>query len=625
MDQSRISDKQARDDRLDEENSEDERTEHEEGEANQPGLSDVREAVANYAQRHTPGRGVIRDDGIAGLNSALSSIPDGMASGLLAGVNPIYGLYACIVGPIMGAILSSTQLMLIVTTSASALGAGQALSGIASEDRENALFVLVIVIGVVQIIFGLLRLGRLTRFVSFSVMTGFIAGIAVLTILTQLPTTTGYEPSGSNRVSQTIDIVAHAGGLHLLTVIVTVSALALAIVLPRTRAGNLGNLAAIAIPSVLLVLFGAGSVEIVKDVGEIPSGIPTPSVPSFSAASFDLITGAMAVAVVILVQGVGVSQSVPNPDGSRRRASRDFIAQGGANVASGFFRGMPVGGSLSTTALTVASGSRSRWAAVFAGLWVLAGVLIFSNIVSYIAMPTLAAVLIVASARTIKPEEVSTIWEAGWPARVASATTFLSTLFLPIQAAVGIGVALSALLSVFAASADISVVELVKRSDGRIEERKPAKELSSNTATVLDVYGSLFFAGARTLERKLPTPQGAEHAVVVLRLRGRSTFGATLVDVLANYASKLEEGHGRLYLSGISEGAFDQVIATGKLQLSGPVRIHEVTPIRMQSTSEAYADAQAWLANLNSSRSKDEDASNGASAHAREAHDDDQH
>ena len=85
-----------------------------------------------------------------------------------------------------------------------------------------------------------------------------------------------------------------------------------------------------------------------------------------------MVTGALAVAAIILVQGAGVSQSVPNPDGSRRSMSRDFIAQGAANVASGFFRGLPVGGSLSTTALTVISGARSRWAAIFAGLWMAA-------------------------------------------------------------------------------------------------------------------------------------------------------------------------------------------------------------------------------------------------------------
>lgn len=580
-----------------------------------PGLGELREAVANYARRRSPGKPKLREDGVAGLNSTLSSVPDGMASGLLAGVNPIYGLYACMVGPIAGALLSSTQLMVIVTTSASALGAGQALTSVPAEGRENALFVLVVLIGVFQIVFGLLRLGRLTRFVSFSVMTGFIAGIAVLTVLTQLPTTTGYAPKAGNRVTQTFDLLANLGSVHLMTVVASAAALVLAVVLPRTKLGNFGNLVAIAIPSVALVLLGIGSVEVVRDVGEIPTGVPTPSVPAFSNASFDVVTGALAVAVVILVQGVGVSQAVPNPDGSRRSISRDFIAQGGANVASGFFRGLPVGGSLSTTALTVISGARTRWAAIFAGLWMASVVVIFPGIVSHIAMPTLGALLMVASARTIKPSEVHSIWNAGWPARVAGGTTFVATLLLPIQAAVGIGVALSALLYVFAASADISVVELVKRPDGQLQERTPPKELPGNAVTVLDVYGSLFFAGARTFEGLLPAPQEAENPVVVLRLRGRPNMGATLVDVLANYAGKLDNVNGRLYLTGISADAYEQVSHSGKLRLTGPVRAYEASTIRGQSTHEAFEDAQAWLASIQRDGEADEESPDGTSRH----------
>jgi sulfate permease, SulP family len=105
-----------------------------------------------------------------------------------------------------------------------------------------------------------------------------------------------------------------------------------------------------------------------------------------SSLNLDVITGALAVAVVILVQGAGVSQSVLNPDGSRRSTSCDFIAQGAANVASGLFRGLPVGGSLSATALNVIYGAQSRWGAVLAGLWMALIVMAFPGLVSYIAM-----------------------------------------------------------------------------------------------------------------------------------------------------------------------------------------------------------------------------------------------
>src|SRR5690606_18745672 len=150
-------------------------------------------------------------------------------------------------------------------------------------------------------------------------------------------------------------------GVSLLT-------LALAIALPRTTLGNFGILAAIAMPSLLVALGGIESVRTVSDVGDITRGIPLPRMPSFLQA-LDVLLGAFAVAVVISVQAAGVSQSVPNPNGPRPSLSRDFIAIGVANAVSGLLRGLPVGGSLSATALNLLAGASSRGAAVFAGLW----------------------------------------------------------------------------------------------------------------------------------------------------------------------------------------------------------------------------------------------------------------
>lgn len=576
-----------------------------EPEVNQPGLRELREAVANHLARRLLSRASLREDGIAGLNSAVSSVPDGMASGILVGVNPIFGLYACMVGPIAGGIFSSTRLMIIATTSAASLSAGQALGGLQGEARENALFLMVVLIGALQILFGLVRTGQLTRFVSYSVMTGFILGIAVLTILSQLPTISGYQPTaGNNKVTQTFNLLFNLDRVNPWALATAGITLALAIVLPRTRLGNFGRLAAIIVPSVLVALFGLKGVAAVRDVGEIPRGIPMPHLPSRSGLSFEVLTGAFAVAVITLVQGAGVSQSVPNPDGSRRSMSRDFIAQGAANAASGFFRGLPVGGSLSTTALTVISGARSHWAAIFAGLWMALLVVVFPGVVSYVVMPALGMLLILASVSTIKPLEALSIWKTGWSSRLAIVTTFLSTLLLPIQAAVGFGVVLSALLYINESSTDISVVELLKRDDGLIEERKAPKQLLSGKVTVLDVYGHLFYAGARTLERLLPKPNGAQHPVVILRLRGRNTVGATLLEVLSNYADKLQKLDGRLYLTGMSEQAREQVVRTGKLSLSGPVRAYEATSVIWESTREAVTDARTWLV----SKSTDEDS-----------------
>ncbi len=572
-------------------------------ERDQPGLSALREAVANAPEvgKAAAGKGNIRRDAVAGLNVAVTSVPDAMAEGLLAGVNPVYGLYAAMTGPLIGGIFSSSQLMVITTTSAAALAAGQSLDGLPAESRANSLFLLVIVAGVTQVIFGLLRLGRLTRFVSYSVMTGFLAGVSFLLILSQLPTITGVRPEGENTLFKAFNVFMNIGDAKTWPLGIAAVALLLAVFLPRTFIGRTGTLFAIALPSLFVAFYGAGRVPLVQDVGTFPSGIPWPEIPSFTHL-LDVTTGGIAVALILLVQGAGVSQSVSNPNDEPVDNSRDFLAHGLANVVTGFFRGLPVGGSLGMTAVNVLAGATSRWAAIFAGIWMAAVVIIFPGIVSKIAMPALGALIVVAGVSSLKPKEVAAVFRAGWTSWVVGLATFIATLTLPIQLAVGLGVALSSLLYIVRSSTDISVVELVRREDGLIEESKPCKVLPSNKVTVLDVYGPLFYAGAHTLKSMLPSPRGSRNAAVVLRLRGENRVGATLMDVLFDYAEDLERAGGRLYLSGMSAGAYEQVSESGRFDMDGPVFAYEVTPVLGQSTRRAVEDANAWLLTSTSTR-----------------------
>jgi sulfate permease, SulP family len=162
------------------------------------------------------------------------------------------------------------------------------------------------------------------------------------------------------------NVITHPGGLSLTAAAVGVSALVLMVALGRTRIASVASLIALAVPALLTL--GASELIRVEDLGQIPSGFPTPHIPQRSLlSSLDLIAGAAAVAVIVLVQGTGVAEAAPNPGGSPSDPNRDFIAQGIGNLASGLFRGQPVGGSVGQTALNVAGGARSRWASIFSG------------------------------------------------------------------------------------------------------------------------------------------------------------------------------------------------------------------------------------------------------------------
>jgi SulP family sulfate permease len=217
----------------------------------------------------------------------------------------------------------------------------------------------------------------------------------------------------------------------------------------------------------------------------------------------------------------------------------------------------------------------------------------FSGLVAKVALPTLGAILIFAAVGSLRFAEVATILRTGLTSQIAVITTFAATLFLPVAAAVGIGVALSLLLQLNTEAMDLKVVELLPREDGRFEERRAPSTLTSDHVTILDVYGSLLYAGTRTLQARLPDPARAEAPVVILRLRGRTSLGSTFVKLVGDYADRLDDVGGRLYLSGLQPTLTEQLDRTGSIER--PVRAFEATPVVGESTQAAYLDAEAWL------------------------------
>jgi SulP family sulfate permease len=542
-----------------------------------------------------PDRATIRQDAVAGVPGAIGSVPDGMASAVLVGVNPVYGLYASFAGPVAGGLSASTRLMVITTTTAAALAAGSALEGFDPNERADALFMLTLLAGALMVAASILRLGRYTRFVSFSVMVGFLSGVAVNIVCGQLPDLLGAPSEGRVALEKAWNVVIHPGEIDPASAATGVAAVVILVALAHTRLSAFSAVIALVVPT--LAGLGSDTIERVSDAGEIPTGVPLPHLPDFSMLfETSVLVGALAVATIVLVQGVGVAEAAPNPDGSASDANRDFAAQGIANLASGLFRGQPVGGSVGQTALNLAAGARSRWASIFSGVWMLAILLVFAGIVGQVAMPTLAAVLIFAAASSLRTGAIETILRTGNVSRIAFATTLVATLVLPVAAAVGIGVALSLLLQLNQEALDLRVVRLTARDDGRLIEEPAPEVLPARTVTLLDVYGSLYYAGAKTLLARLPDPTGVDAPVVVLRLRGRTQLGATAFVILDGYAGKLAEAGGRLYLSGVDPDLAAQLERARRVDVQGAVRVFPATEVIGDSSTLAIAEAEEWLA-----------------------------
>ncbi len=335
-------------------------------------------------------------------------------------------------------------------------------------------------------------------------------------------------------------------------------------------------------------------VPTVGDIASIPRSLPQFAIPQLSLF-LTLLVPAFSVAIIGLVQGAGVSQGTPNPDGRYPDVSRDFFGQGAANIATSLAGGIPAGGSVSGTALIMSAGGKSRWCNIFVGLFVAAIVLLAAPLVELVPMPALAALLIVAGFQGLRVPQAVIAWKTGRISKVVMLVTFVATLVVPLQFAVLFGMALSIVLHVFRQSNKVVVTQWVLQPEGFPLEQPPPANLPSHQFTLLHVYGSLFFAAAKSMEELLPKVGNATHAVVAINLRGKSEVGSTFVTVLQRYSEALQEHQSKLMLVGVDPDVRDQLAKTGILKVLGEENVFVATPQLGASLNQAVAAANAWL------------------------------
>ena len=539
-------------------------------------------------------RDTIVPDAVSGLTFAVVNIPQGMANALLAGVNPVFGLYTLMVATPIAALFTSSVYMNVSTTSALSVAAGDALLNVPAAARAANLVILVLMVGIVQLLAGLFRMGSLLRFVSRSVMVGFISGVAALIVLGQIGDFTGYESAFNSKLLKVADLALNLGQVHWATLILSTVTMLVIIGVGYTRVKKIAMLIGLLASTFLAFIFQPAGIAYVGDIAAIPDELLQFDLPNFLLAP-NMITSAVAIAIIGLVQGAGVSQNYPNPDGKYPDVSRDFVGQGISNMATSFFQGIPAGGSMSGTAVTVGAGARTRWANILAGLLVIPLVWMFNDLIGLVPMSALAALLVVVGFQSFNPADVRSVWQTGLVPATAMTLTFLATLTLPIQYAVFVGVAVSVLLHVFRSSNKIRLVEWKPVAGGFPIEHEVPEQLPSNEITVLFPYGSLFFAAAPSAETQFPEVGDAQRPVVLLAVRGRENVGSTLIAVLLRYNQAIQDAGGRLMLVDVGAHVEEQLKRTGAIVEIGEENIFREAPQIGLAYNQALEEARRWL------------------------------
>ncbi|MGA9277831.1 SulP family inorganic anion transporter [Ilumatobacter sp.] len=531
----------------------------------------------------------------AGFATGVFSIPEGMAYASLAGVNPLYGLYSGLMATLVASLTTGTVLMISTLTSAIALSTGSVLdvADVPDDDMTRALFTVTLLTGAVMLGLGLARLGSMVSFVSNAVMTGFVAAASVLIIVGQLGEFSGYDPDGSNKLSEIWDWFVHIGDWDGATTLVGLVTVVLVIIGKRIPATEkLAPVIVLLLMSVVVTILDPSSVATVADIASIPRGLPGPDLPLFSMVP-DLALGSVSVAIVALVQGAGISTAYPNPDGTTASASRDFVGQGLGNVAGSFFQSMPTGGSLSRTGVSVGGGAKSRWGGVFAVLWLGILLVCFGSLAEAVPLAVIAALLFVIAGELVvgRLANAGLAVHSSWGSTTAMVATFVAAMFIPLQWTIFVGAGLSLIVFIATSFKAGRINELVRSPDGYWSEQPIPETLTSDTVLVIGLRDWSFFADIPRLAERLPQPGDATGAVVVVRMRDVPDMTSTGLRLLENYRKKLEDSGNTLVLAGLQPGAAHTLDRTGIAKKIGAEHMFAAGPDVTRSLDDALDHA----------------------------------
>jgi sulfate permease, SulP family len=340
----------------------------------------------------------LRGDIAAGIAVTALIVPKDLGYAGIAGVPLQNGLYAAAAGAIIYAFFcTSRQISTGPSSSLAAVAGGAVLvAGLADDEAAELVAAITLVTGLLYLAFAVLRLGWISRFLSKAVITGFLAGAAVDVVIGELPKLTGTDADGDNAWRELGSWIGSLGDVHGTTVLVGALALGLILGLRFVRPAIPGALVLVAAGILAAHVFDLEA-HGVAVVGDVPSGLPAPELPSFDLVKEHIATIGIAAIALLLI---GFSQTAGDARAFAARhkypidVDQESVAQGMANAGAGVFQGMPVSTSLSASSLNESAGARTPLASLVTGALVLLTLLFLAPLFSTLPKPVLAAVII---------------------------------------------------------------------------------------------------------------------------------------------------------------------------------------------------------------------------------------
>ncbi|MGB4846767.1 MAG: solute carrier family 26 protein [Saprospiraceae bacterium] len=517
-------------------------------------------------------RSDFKPDLLAGMTVGVMLIPQAMAYAMLAGLPPIYGLYASTVPLIIYALFGTSRHLSVgpVAIDPILIVAGISAFALAgSDDYISLAITLALMVGFIQFSLGVLKLGFLVNFLSHPVITGFTSAAAIIIGLSQLKNLLGINITSNQYLQDIIaSLVQQSPNIHWLTFLIGVIGILFLILFKRFLPKFPAPLFMLAISIVVVSIFHLDTYG-VNIIGEVPGGLPRPGLPFVDLVTYKkLLPTAFALALLSFMESTAIARALQAKHKTYKIIpNKELMALGLANMFGSVFRSFPVSGGFSRSTLNEQSGARTNMSSIVSACVIILTLLFLTPLFYYLPKVILACIIIVAVSRLINFKEAKHLWYIDWKDFLMMFVTFAGTLFLGIGEGIGIGVALSLAWIIFEASYP-HYAELGRVPGTHIFKNiKRYKGLEiENNILIFRFDAPLFFANIDRFHELLLTHKSYREETInaiVIDMESNNTVDSSALVVLSDMVDEMKKDNIRLLFSDVKGPVRDKFFKSG--------------------------------------------------------------
>ena len=508
-------------------------------------------------------------DVIAGLIVAIIALPLSIALAISSGVSPEQGLYTAIIAGFFISLLGGSRVQI---GGPSATFMVVVYSVVASHGTEG-LLITTILAGIMLILFGLLKLGSMIKYIPYPITVGFTSGIALTIFSSQIKDFFGMDIGAvpTKFIEKWQLYFSSFDKIQWLPFLIGGIALAILIIWPRINKRIPASLISIVVTTALVAILNLDVQTIGTQYTDLSSSFPTPSIPNITWSKIeDLISPAFTIAFLCSLESLLSAVVSDGMIGSKHRSNMELVAEGIANIASGLFGGMPATGAIARTVANIKNGGRTPIAGVVHAITLLFILLFLMPLVKMIPLATLAAILIMVSYNMSEWRMFKKLLNAPKSDVIVLLSTFFLTVLFDLTLAISVGMVLTAFLFMKRMT-DVTDIQGIEMNDdeeelGLLDDE--LKEVLSDEILIYEINGPFFFGAADKFLDSIQSLQGPSK-VLIIRLRNVPVIDATAVHALNLLQDNCHRSNTTLILSEVNDRPYQVIKRVGLVQEIG--------------------------------------------------------